>query len=59
MNLIKLIRCIFGKKLPLWSYGLDCKLCKKSFLTPRSHYNHVKNNLENLRKHKGKVPKLR
>jgi len=47
-------------KLPIWAYGLECHICKKTFIGPREHYNEVmKGGYALGNKHEGKIPQLR
>ena len=54
MSLISFLRRIF--QLPLWAYGVECGICRMSFISPKAHYDHVKN--KTLKKHRNKIPKL-
>lgn len=38
--LIDLIINVFGI-YPSWAYKLECKICKTSFISPKTHYKHV------------------
>lgn len=49
---------ICGKELPIWAYGLECDICKMTFINPETHFEYVKeNNLE--KKHSDKIPILK
>lgn len=43
---------------PVWAYGLECEICKTTFVSAEAHQNYVQNkNL--LGKHENKIPVLR
>lgn len=43
--------------LPIWAYGIECRVCKTTFESPTKHYMHViMKRLWN--KHRGKIPRL-
>lgn len=57
--MINWIKKILGiKELPIWSYGLECDICKKTFLNARVHNQYVHKKLT-TKKHTGKIPVLR
>ena len=54
MWLIDLLR----PKLPLWAYGLECNICKKTFISEQAHHKEVVGTKLEC-KHEGKIPQLR
>lgn len=45
-------------KLPLWAYGIECAICRMTFISPNAHYLHAKkSNL--VPKHLNKIPTLK
>jgi hypothetical protein len=45
--------------VPVWALGLECNICKMTFLDQFDHYDYVKNNKKLLAKHKNKIPILK
>ena len=54
----KILRKMFCRGLPLWTYGLECDICQMSLISPEAHYNEVIQN-KTLKKHQGKIPILK
>jgi hypothetical protein len=57
MDFKEFFKRIFGTKLPIWAFGLECSVCQKSFGHPEDHYKFV-TGVGTARLHEGKVPKL-
>ena len=45
------------KKYPLWCYGVQCSVCRMTFISPSAHLDHVLEK-KTLHKHINKIPKL-
>lgn len=41
-----------------WAYGLECEICKKSFISAEAHMKYV-NEQQTEAAHNGKIPVLR
>jgi hypothetical protein len=46
------------KKLPLWTYGVECQICEMTFISPRAHYDYVQKN-KTSKQHLNKIPILK
>ena len=55
--ILKILRNFFTTSYPLWAYGVECNLCKTTFISAKAHYDHVMK-YGNLNQHKYKIPKL-
>jgi len=42
---------------PLWTYGLECGICKMSLIGPGEHLDQARKD-RTVRKHQNKIPKL-
>lgn len=60
MSIIDFIKKIFGCDCnkPLWSHGLECEICKMTFVSENAHISHVEK-MGTLAQHTGKIPVLR
>jgi len=58
MNWIKKLKSFLCEKQPRWAYGLECQICKKTFVNAESHKKYAKAN-KTKGKHVGKIPVLR
>jgi len=60
MNIMQAIRAVFGKvlELPLWTHGLECEICEKTFISAEAHLSHARRQ-RTIKKHEGKIPLLR
>ena len=58
MKLMNLLRNWARSLLPIWSYGLECQVCKMTFATPEAHHRHARLN-RTIKQHQGKIPVLR
>lgn len=52
------LRSIFCKEYPLWAYGIECGICKMTFISPEAHFEYAKKN-GTIKKHIGKIPILK
>jgi len=50
----KILRRILNR-YPAWAYGLECHICKKTFISAAKHYEYVGNLSD---KHTNKIPQL-
>jgi len=51
--------CFWKKELPIWAYGLECCMCKMTFINAQAHYNAVMGDFDKEKKHENKIPILK
>ena len=54
----KILRKMFCKEFPLWTYGLECQICQMTLINPEAHYKEALKN-RTLKQHAGKIPRLK
>ena len=58
MKILRFLRRLFEfNNLPIWAYGLECDICRMSFIKPEYHLKYAKQK-RLINKHKGKIPKI-
>lgn len=45
--------------MPLWAYGIECDICKRTYISPEAHFEEVNSDFDLEKKHKDKIPILK